>query len=43
MQKRNDPSGFFANRTGAPYGDDKGLIAPASNNSSIYFLMSNYS
>ena len=43
MQKRSDLSGFFANRTGAPHGDNEGLIAPASNNSFIYILMSNCS
>ena len=43
MQKSSDPSGFLANSTGAPHGEEDGLIAPASNNSSNYFLISNYS
>ena len=43
MQKRSDPSGFFTNSTGAPHGEEDGCIAPASNNSSNYFLISNYS
>ena len=43
MQKHSDPSGFLANSTGAPHGEEDGHIAPASNNSSNYFLISNYS
>ena len=43
MQKHSDPSGFLTNSTGAPYGEEDGRIAPASNNSSSYFLISNYS
>ena len=36
-------SGFLENSTGAPYGEEDGCIAQASNNSSNYFLISNYS
>ena len=43
MQKCSDPSGFLANRTGTLHGDDNGHIAPASSNTSNYFLISNYS
>ena len=43
MQKHSDPSGFLANSTGAPHGEEDGRIALASNNSSNYFLISNYS
>ena len=43
MQKHSDPSGFLANSTSAPHGEEDGHIAPASNNSSNYFLISNYS
>ena len=43
MQKHSDPSGFLANSFGAPHGEEDGLIAPDSNNSSNYFLISNYS
>ena len=43
MQKHSDPSGFFTNSTGAPHGEEDGCIALASNNSSNYFLISNYS
>ena len=43
MQKCSDPSGFLANSTGAPHGEEDGCIALASNNSSNYFLISNYS
>ena len=43
MQKRSDPSGFLANSTGAPHGEEDGRIAPASNSSSNYFFISNYS
>ena len=43
MQKCSDPSGFLKNSIGAPYGDEDGCIAPASNNSSNYFLNSNSS
>ena len=43
MQKCSDPSGFLANSTGLSHGEEDGRIAPASNNSSNYFLISNYS
>ena len=43
MQKFRDPSGFLANSTGAPHGNQDGHIAPASKNTSNYFLISNYS
>ena len=43
MQKRSDLSSLLANSTGAPHGEEDGCIAPASNNSSSYFLISNYS
>ena len=43
MQKHSNPSGFLANSIGAPHSEEDGLIAPASNNSSNYFLISNYS
>ena len=43
MQKRSDPSGFFTNSTGAAYGLWLGVINPASNNSSIVYLISNCS
>ena len=43
MQKCSDPSGFLANSAGAPHGKEDGCIAPASNNSSNFFLISNYS
>ena len=33
MQKYSDPSGFLVNGTGAPYSDEDGCIALASNNS----------
>ncbi|GKF96304.1 hypothetical protein Tco_0289039, partial [Tanacetum coccineum] len=33
MHIRNDPSFFFTNNTGAPYGDEFGRIKPFSNNS----------
>ena len=42
MQKHSDPSSFFANSTGTPHGQEDGCIAPASNNSSNFFLISNY-
>ena len=43
MQRHSDPSGFLANSIGAPHGTEDGRIALASNNSSNYFLISNYS
>ena len=43
MQKHSDPSGFLENSTGAPHGEEDGCIAPASNSSSNYFFISNYS
>ena len=43
MQKFSDLSGFLPNSTGAPHGEEDGYIALASNNSSNYFLISNYS
>ena len=43
MQKHSNPSGFLVKSTGAPHGDEDGHIALASNNSSNYFLISNYS
>ena len=43
MQKHGDLSGFFAKSMGAPYGDEEGHIALDSSNSSIYFLISNFS
>ena len=43
MQKCSDPSGFLENCMGAPYSDQDGRIALASNNSSNYILISNYS
>ena len=43
MQKCSDPSGFLENSTGAPHGEEDGRIAPASNSSSNYFFISNYS
>ena len=42
IQKSSDPSGFFANSTGAPNGDKDSRIALASNNFSNYFLISKY-
>ena len=43
MQKGSDLFGFLAKSTGAPYGGKDGFMAPASSNSSSYFLISNYS
>ena len=43
MQKHSDPSGFLENSTRAPHGEEDGHIALASNISSNYFLISNYS
>ena len=43
MQKHSDLSGFLENSMGAPQGKENGPIAPASSNSSNYFLISNYS
>ena len=43
MQKCSDPSGFLENSIGAPHGKENGCIAPASNNSTNYFLNSNNS
>ena len=43
MQKRSGPSGFLTNSTGAPHGEEDGHIALGSNNSSNYFLISDYS
>ena len=43
MQKRSDPYSFLTNSMGAPYGDEDGRIAPASYNSSNYFLINSYS
>ena len=43
MQKCSDPSSFLENSTRAPHGEEDGHIAPASNNSSNYFLISNNS
>ena len=43
MQKHSEPSSFLANSTRAPYSEEDGLIALASNSSSNYFLISNYS
>ena len=43
MQKHSDPSGFLANSTGAPHGEEDGDIALVSNNSFNYFLISKYS
>ena len=43
MQNRKELSGFFANSTGAPHGEEEGLMAPTSNNSTIYYLSKNYS
>ena len=43
MQKHSDPFGFLVNNTSAPYGEEDGHIAPASNDSSNYFLINNYS
>ena len=42
MQKHSDPSGFLTNSTGAPHSEEDSYIAPAPNNSSNYFLISNY-
>ena len=42
MQKPSDPSGFLANSMGAPHNVEDGHIALASNNSSNYFLISNF-
>ena len=43
MQKHSDLSGFLANSTGAPHGEEDGCIAPASSIFSNYFLISDYS
>ena len=43
MQKWSNLSGFLEKSTGASHGDEYSCIAPASNNSSNYFLTSNYS
>ena len=43
MQKCSNLSGFLANSNCAPHGEEDGHIDLASNNSSSYFLISNYS
>ena len=43
MQKCSNLSGLLAKSTSAPHRDEDGHIAPASNSSSYYFLISNYS
>ncbi|MFS7897881.1 hypothetical protein Hanom_Chr00s013561g01750971 [Helianthus anomalus] len=40
MHKRIDPSFFFTKRTGAPQGDELGLIKPFANSSSNWVLNS---
>lgn len=40
---RNEPSFFFTNNTGAPYGDVLGLMNPFANSSSSCFLSSSNS
>ena len=36
MKKCKELSDFFVKSTRAPYGEDKGLMAPTSGSSSIY-------
>ena len=43
MKKHCNPSGFLVKSTGASHSDEDGHIAPDSNNSSNYFLISNNS
>ena len=42
MQKLIDSSRLLVNSTGASHSEKDGCTAPASNNSSNYFLISNY-
>ena len=43
MQKHKEPSGFFANNTGANHSKVEGLMAPTSKSSSIGLFTNNFS